>query len=354
MLCKSSLPPPRPRPPRLGAAAGPAAEPTRTRAADGGMGAWACICRGARRACRVRPAVGRASGGDASDAAPLRRAPAAEAAEAQLPGAGAAACGARPRSGRNGQVARREVRAAKNLCESRAAWIVKEKARGGLADGEIAEPMSVSVRRAHIPWAGHRHAGPSARCAAYHAHGTPVRVPARTQGSRRGGRAARAAQGRRGPPRGSHRAAYGHPHPPRAYARHFGSLRGGKGRGLPQEEGVGEAGVRPLEHDAAHGHCAAAAGRWPASYEDDARAVAAFRVVMGAASANATAALHEAMGWHGRPVSIMTDRGSWFLANEAEGRRARGGGGGQPSSQSSCARTRGTSWPGPLIPGRTA
>ena len=146
--------------------------------------------------------MGRASGGDASDAAPLRRAPAAEAAEAQLPGAGAAACGARPRSGRNGQVARREVRAAKNLCESRAAWIVKEKARGGLADGEIAEPMNVSVRRAHIPWARHRHAGPSARCAASHAHGTPVRVPARTQGSRRGGRAARAAQGRRGPPRG--------------------------------------------------------------------------------------------------------------------------------------------------------
>lgn len=57
-------------------------------------------------------------------------------------------------------------------------------------------------------------------------------------------------------------------------------------------------------------------GRWPVAYwDDDSRRIAAFRVVMGAAAANATAALHEGMAWHGRPASIMTDHGSRFLAN---------------------------------------
>lgn len=90
-----------PAPPGRRREAGRGADPYSC-SGNGGMGAWACICRGVRRACRTRPAAGRASGDGAPDAAPLRRAPAAEAVWAQMPGAGAAACGARPRSGRNG------------------------------------------------------------------------------------------------------------------------------------------------------------------------------------------------------------------------------------------------------------
>ena len=92
-------------------------------------------------------------------------------------------------------------------------------------------------------------------------------------------------------------------------------------------------------------------GRWPVAYwGDDSRRIAAFRVVMGAAAANATAALHEGMARHGRPASIMTDHGSRFLANEAEGP----GAGRRPSRPGPGARARGTSWPGSPIPGRTA
>ena len=101
------------------------------------------------------------------------------------------------------------------------------------------------------------------------------------------------------------------------------------------------------------------AGRWPAAYGDDAlRRIAAFRVVMGAAASNATAALHGGMAWHGRPASIMADRGSRFPANEAEGAGAWGGWGGvgwwQPSRPGPCAQTRGTSRPRSPVPGRTA
>ena len=40
-----------------------------------------------------------------------------------------------------------------------------------------------------------------------------------------------------------------------------------------------------------------------------------------ATTANALAVLHICIARHGRPASIMTDRGSQFFANEAEGRR---------------------------------
>ena len=63
-------------------------------------------------------------------------------------------------------------------------------------------------------------------------------------------------------------------------------------------------------------------GRWLIAYEDDAsRFIVAFRVVKEATAANALAVLHEGIARHGRPASVMTDHGSQFFANEAEGRK---------------------------------
>ena len=63
-------------------------------------------------------------------------------------------------------------------------------------------------------------------------------------------------------------------------------------------------------------------GRWFIEYEDDAaRCLPGHGVFDEAAAANALAVLHAAIARHGRPASIMTDHGSQFFANEAEGRR---------------------------------
>ena len=64
-------------------------------------------------------------------------------------------------------------------------------------------------------------------------------------------------------------------------------------------------------------------GRWLIAYEDDAsrRIMAHGAFMEEATAANAIAVLHGGMDSHGRPASLMTDHGSQFFANEAEGRR---------------------------------
>ena len=63
-------------------------------------------------------------------------------------------------------------------------------------------------------------------------------------------------------------------------------------------------------------------GWWLIAYEDDAsRRIVAFAVVKDVTADNAIAVLREGVERHGRPASIMTDHGSQFFANEAEGRR---------------------------------
>ena len=62
--------------------------------------------------------------------------------------------------------------------------------------------------------------------------------------------------------------------------------------------------------------------RWFIVYENyAARHLPAYGVFKEAATANALAVLHVGIARHGRPASIMTDHGSQFFANEAEGRR---------------------------------
>ena len=60
-------------------------------------------------------------------------------------------------------------------------------------------------------------------------------------------------------------------------------------------------------------------GRWFICYLDDAsRFVTAWGVFSEATTENAIAVLEEAIKCHGKPASIMTDRGSQFYANESE------------------------------------
>ena len=63
-------------------------------------------------------------------------------------------------------------------------------------------------------------------------------------------------------------------------------------------------------------------GRWFLCYEDDAsRFVVGYGVFERATTENALAVLEEAVGRHGKPASIMTDRGSQFYATASEAKR---------------------------------
>jgi putative transposase len=60
-------------------------------------------------------------------------------------------------------------------------------------------------------------------------------------------------------------------------------------------------------------------GRWLICYEDDAsRFIVGYGIFDSATSENAVKVLKEAIQKHGRPASILTDRGSQFYANESE------------------------------------
>ena len=57
-------------------------------------------------------------------------------------------------------------------------------------------------------------------------------------------------------------------------------------------------------------------GRWFLCYEDDtSRFVTGYGMFEHATTENAPAVLEEAIKNHGKPASIMTDRGSQFYAN---------------------------------------
>ena len=63
-------------------------------------------------------------------------------------------------------------------------------------------------------------------------------------------------------------------------------------------------------------------GRWFLCYEDAAsRFVTWYGVFEHATTENALAVLEEAIKNHGKPVSIMTDRGSQFYANASEAKK---------------------------------
>ena len=63
-------------------------------------------------------------------------------------------------------------------------------------------------------------------------------------------------------------------------------------------------------------------GRWLLCYEDDtSRFVTGYGVFKNTTTENALAVLEMTIVHHGKPVSIMTDHGSQFYANEADARK---------------------------------
>ena len=66
-------------------------------------------------------------------------------------------------------------------------------------------------------------------------------------------------------------------------------------------------------------------GRWFLCYEDDAsRFVTGYGMFEHATTENALAVLEEAIKNHGKPASIMTDRGSQFLRQRLGGKEEGG------------------------------
>ena len=63
-------------------------------------------------------------------------------------------------------------------------------------------------------------------------------------------------------------------------------------------------------------------GRWFVAYQDDAsRFITGYGVFARATGMHAIKVLHAAMRSHGRPASVLTDRGSQFYASESESKR---------------------------------
>ena len=228
----------------------------------------------------------------------------------------------RPQGGRKWrQIGSRKVRVAARLDESKAAWIVRQKARGEVANAQIAESMGVKVRWVQVLWARYRHLRPPTPVSAAHgqAVGRPAGAPragavAGLHSRRRAG-AARM-EGDAGRSTGIHI-----PH------RTIQEVMKADGEVTETKKGVRRrAWVRwECSHSNMMWHTdfkQLADGRWFIAYEDDAaRYLTAHGVFKEAATANALAVLHAGIAKHGRPASIMTDHGSQFFANEAEGRK---------------------------------
>lgn len=277
--------------------------------------------------------MSRSTGDGAPDApAPRRQAPAAEEdgeareareAEEQLPRADVVVCeGAPVKRQKWRQIGSRKVRVAKKLDESKVAWILREKAKGEMTNRQIAESMKVSVRWVQRLWAKYGHLSPptvqfpmpmgrpSAGLPGRREHGAVLGLRA----SRKGGAARMEGYIERSTGiHIPHKSIHG-------ILEDAGEVE--KARGFHRRR----AWVRwECSHSNMMWHTDFVqldGGQWLIAYEDDAsRFIVAFRVVKEATAANAMAVLHEGIARHGRPASIMTDHGSQFFANEAEGRR---------------------------------
>ena len=320
-----------------------------------GVGTCACkgvrrACKGVRRACKACPAMsGESKEEGAEEVNPLRHghSPAgtqlpradmvvvvgeckdAQAAggqgdgRAQLPRADMVVCGGVPEKRQKWrQVGRREVRAMAKLDESKVAWIVREKAKGELTNSQIAESMNVSVRWVQRIWARYKHLRPS-----------EVQFPmpmGRPSAGLPGRREHGAVAGMRALRKGG-------------AARMEGYIERNAGIHIPHRtihavleadgevEKVGKYFKRKewVRWECSHSNMMwhtdfmqLPGGRWLIAYEDDAsRRIMAHGAFTEATAANAIAVLHEGVDRHGRPASLMTDHGSQFFANEAEGRR---------------------------------
>ena len=108
-----------------------------------------------------RPAGGSMPGESVTGAAGLLAAVRPAAGE-DMPRADMAVCGGIPQARQKWrQIGGRKVQAMARLDESKAAWIVRRKAEGGMTNRQIAEAMGVKVRWVQVLWPGYRHLSPA-------------------------------------------------------------------------------------------------------------------------------------------------------------------------------------------------
>ena len=207
------------------------------------------------------------------------------------------------------------------LDEQKVQWIVRQKAKGELTTAQIAESMGVSEAWVKKLWARYRHRGPCR-----------ISYPA-ALGRPRGGL----------PGRREHSAVLS-----ARYANEHGAVRleadieAGTGLHIPHNaihrilagEGLAERQRRKggrrkwVRYERTHSNSMWHTdykqlddGRWFIAYQDDAsRFITGFGVFNEATGEHAIEVLGRAIAEHGRPASILTDRGSQFYANESEAR----------------------------------
>ena len=257
-------------------------------------------------------------GAHGSRQAPLER----RLAEDDVPRADVVVCGDVPDARRKWrQVGGRKVRAMAKLDESKVVWIARQKAKGKMANREIAEAMGVNVRWVQALWARYRHlrpadiqyplplGRPSGGLPGRREHGTVAGLRSRRKGgaARMEGYIERAT--------GIHI-----PH------RTIHGILDADGEVQKVRQGARRKGW--IRWECSHSNMMwhtdfkqLADKRWFLAYQDDAsRLIVAYGIFDNATSANALAVLCMAIAKYGRPASIMTDHGTQFFANEAEGR----------------------------------
>ena len=244
--------------------------------------------------CEADAEVGGSAG------AAVRRRPS----DGDIPRADMSAFGDDPKARRKWrQIGSRKVRVATRLDEPKAAWIVRQKARGEMTDAQIAESMGVKVRRVQVLWARCRRLKPA-----------DIQFPppmGRPSGGLPGRREHGAVAGLRSRRRGGAARMEGYverstgihiPH------RTIHEVMKADGEVTEAKKGVRRRAWARLE-------CGnpdmmlhtdfrqLADGRWFIAHEDDAaRYLPAYGVFKEATAANAIAVLHAGIAKHGRPA----------------------------------------------------
>ena len=204
------------------------------------------------------------------------------------------------------------------LDRSKAAWIIRQKQKGKMANREIAETMGVSISWVKKLWARYRSTGPS-RMTYPCRMGRPVKsLPGRKEHSA----VLQASTDRPGGSSFIHDllCEYGINISQRGIHRIL--LEAGSSERQPGKSGQRKWVRYERTYSNSMWHTDYKLlddGRWFIAYQDDAsRLIVGYGVFDHATAENAISVLKNAISRHGKPASILTDHGSQFYANEKE------------------------------------
>ena len=223
--------------------------------------------------------------------------------------------------GRWKQAGGRRVRVMRKLDELQVEWIVRQKRKGDMAAAKIAETMGVSRMWVQKLRAKHRHSGPGRL--AFRPPGGPAGGPCgrgehsaifgARQGCRRGARRLEADIGRFAGTHIPHNAMHGAMREENPAATR--PKKGRRRKWVMYE--------RDHSNSMRHADFKQLYDRgWLVSYMDDAsRFITGFGVFLDATAENALEVLKRAVADHGKPSSILSDRGPRFCSSESGGKK---------------------------------